>query len=109
MTGKKNQTTQTSTHQGLRTREDSTRLTWKEEMVVRMRHGLSEGDEHELEFQGQHVPEPKARLAMMEAELLAVMHQRGPLAQADEAASETTVDEALRAKIFARLSGLDED
>lgn len=78
-------------------------------MVVRMRHGLSEGDDHQLEFHGQHVAEPKARLAMMEAELLAMMHQRGPLAEQETEAAKSDVNEDLRSKIFSRLSGLDED
>ena len=109
MTGKKKETTQTTTRQAFRTRDESTKLSWKEEMVVRMRHGLSEGDDHPLEFHGQHVEEPKARLAMMEAELLAAMHQRGPLAEEQSEEAGTDVDESLRSKIMQRLSGLDED
>jgi len=88
--------------------ETSTReqqLTWQEEMTVRMAHGLSEDREHALEFRGQLHGELRARLSAMEAELLEVMFQRGPLA-VQEAVDEPAVDTDARARIVEQLARL---
>lgn len=79
-------------------------LTWEEEMTVRMSHGLSEGPEHALEFRGQLHNELRARLGMMEAELLEAMFQRGPLAQSSVEAP--AVDVEGRARILEQLARL---
>ena len=80
-------------------------LTWQEEMVVRMTRGLSEAGEHELEYRGRLHREPRARLAQLEAELLASMHGAGPLAEVDEAPAVEIQEEA-RDRIMERLRGL---
>ncbi|MBN1946467.1 MAG: hypothetical protein JW797_12400 [Bradymonadales bacterium] len=55
-------------------------LTAEEERVVRMIHGLSEEDDHELAFVSASDPEVNTRLQLMEAILLAEMHGGGPMA-----------------------------
>lgn len=88
--------------------ETSTReqeLTWEEEMTVRMAHGLSEDNDHALEFRGQLHGELRGRLAAMEAELLEVMFQRGPNAM-QESVAEPAVDEDGRAQIVEQLARL---
>lgn len=114
MTTKKNETrTLVSTSVRPQVSRASTRLTWEEEMTVRMRHGLSEGPDTDLEFRGQLHGEVRARLGAMEAEMLAAMFQRGPLAEEFPAEdSGVSVDEATRARIIetlARLRGASEN
>lgn len=74
-------------------------------MTVRMARGLSEGPEHALQFRGQLHGELQARLAAMEAELMQVMFQRGPLA-VQEAVEAPAVDTEGRAQIVEQLARL---
>jgi hypothetical protein len=78
-------------------------LTHEEEMVVRMRQGLSEGHEHVLPRRGQTHAETRAKLALIEATLLEDIYGRGPLAEA----AGVDVDQDLKARILAKLSKLD--
>ncbi len=75
-------------------------LTREEELVVRMRHGLSESDDAELTFTESRDDEVKARLRMMEAALMAQMHGEGPLA---------TDQVEPKDKILAKLKRLEDD
>lgn len=76
-------------------------------MTVRMRHGLSEGPEADLEFRGQLHGEVRARLGAMEAEMLAAMFKRGPLADSADADDVgVAVDTSSRDLILAKLGGL---
>lgn len=104
----KKTTTQTTTVERVRQAEERD-LSWQEEMVVRMRQGLSEEGDHELAYRGRHHREVRARLGNLEAELLAAMHERGPLAEREEAAPEVAVDESARQRIMERLAGLKKD
>ena len=90
--------TNTSTRVG----RDESGLSWEEEMVVRMRQGLSEADSHVLEFRGRGTPELRAQLTLMEADLLATMHGIGPLADAG-----TEIDHGLKSRILSKLSEID--
>jgi len=78
-------------------------LTPEEEMVVRMRQGLSEGHDHMLPQRGQTNAETRAKLALIEATLLEDLYGRGPLAEA----AGVDVDQDLKARILAKLSKLD--
>lgn len=99
----------TRTVQGAPSVPKRQQLTWEEEMSVRMAHGVSEGPESALAFRGQLHTELRARLAGLEAELLASMHGRGPLAEPEvtaEAAPEVAVDAAMRQRIMERLASV---
>ncbi len=85
------------------TRPGARELTHEEEMVVRMRHGLSEGPDARLPGRAL-TAETRARLALMEASLLAEMHDTGPLAASEEA--QVQVDGDLKARILDKLSKL---
>lgn len=107
MTSKKTETqtqTRTTTRVPTETRSQDLQLTWEEEMTVRMSHGLSESADHALEFRGQLHGELRARLGMMEAELMEAMFQRGPMAQPKVEAP--AVDAEGRARILAQLARL---
>src|SRR5690625_3982362 len=91
--------------EALTSNKQDARGTSQEEMTVRMAHGLSEDREHALEFRGQLHGELRARLSAMEAELLEVMFQRGPLA-VQEAVDEPAVDTDARARIVEQLARL---
>jgi len=78
-------------------------LTWQEGRVVRMRQGLSEAHEAPLEFHGQDQPETRARLALLEAHLLAEVHGIGPLAEDD-----TELDHGVKNRILDKLARLDD-
>ncbi len=98
-TGKQKKSTVTTL-----TREKSREeLTHQEEMVVRMTRGISETDGHPLEFQGSDIDETRAKLALMEAQLLAQMHQSGPLAE-----QSTGVDLQVKSAILNHLGSLEE-
>jgi hypothetical protein len=56
-------------------------LSREEELVLRMRHGITEPKSAKLEFRGQGDPELSAKLAMIEASVLD--SQRGAPAQED--------------------------
>lgn len=79
-------------------------LTREEELVVRMRQGLSEAPSAALPRRGTAVAETRARLALMEAALLADMHEAGPLA--DSPAPQVVVDSDVKARILDKLSKL---
>jgi len=66
-----------------------------------MVHGLSEGDDYELKFVDSADEEVNARLKLMEAVLLAQMHQKGPM----------TVERAMtpREKILSHLKTLKDE
>lgn len=85
------------------TRPGARELTHEEEMVVRMRHGLSEGPDAPLPGRVL-TAETRARLALMEASLLAEMHETGPLANTPE--PQVQVDGDLKARILDKLSKL---
>ncbi len=76
-------------------------LTREEELVVRMLRGLGEGPDYPLEFRGRLNPELNARLALIEAVLLAEEHGIGPLAVEAEA-----VDRAVKDRILDKLGKL---
>ena len=95
----------TETRTSTFTRPGTRELTWEEEMVVRMRKGLSESDDAALEFRGQTHPETQARLAMIEAHLLSEMHGVGPWAEAEE---EADVDQDVKGRILDTLSGFED-
>jgi hypothetical protein len=92
---KTNVTTRTLTHR------ETTVLTREEELVVRMRKGLSEEGDFLLEFRGAGNEEVTARLGLIEANLLADMFDAGPLA-----APRATVDTAMKDRIIDQLSKL---
>ncbi len=96
----KNKTQTTVTTRTL-TRRATTVLTREEELVVRMRKGLSESGDFQLEFRGQGNPELEAHLGLLEATLLAEMFDSGPLA-----APQTAVDTAMKGRILDQLSKL---
>lgn len=73
-------------------------LNREEELVLRMRHGISEPGSTPLTFRGQEVPEIKAKLALIEADLLSRLRP--------EPAAESTGDDALKAHIIDRLKRL---
>ena len=98
-TNKTTTETLTTTHALPLTRE----LSWAEEMVVRTSRGLSEPGETALSFRGDGDEELRARLALMELELLASMHGAGPLAGPAASAYD-----GVKAKILARLAALDD-
>lgn len=79
-------------------------LTRDEELVVRMRRGLGEPGDFALEQRGVEHDETRARLAMMEAALLAEMHGTGPLTEA----GDVEVDESVKNRILARLQEVDD-
>jgi len=79
-------------------------LTRDEELVVRMRRGLGEPGDFALEQRGTGHEETRARLAMMEAALLAEMHNTGPLAES----GDVEVDESVKSRILARLQEVDD-
>lgn len=91
MTDKK-RTTQTSTDVVTRRVTSDAKLTAEEERVVRMIHGLGEGDDHELEFQTSPDDEVNARLRLLEATLLAEMHGQGPLASSAKTSRQAILD-----------------
>ncbi len=73
-----------------------------------MIHGLSEAGEFELEFRGRS-EQTQAKLALMEAELLAQMYDAGPLAATPVEAGNVEVDQDLKARIVSRFSELNDD
>lgn len=79
-------------------------LTHEEELVVRMSRGLSESGTFQLPMRGRNNAELRARLALIEAGLLAEIHGAGPLAEQLGVA----VDEGMKARILAKLSTLDD-
>lgn len=99
----------TRTIQGAPSIPKRQQLTWEEEMTVRMAHGVSEGPDAALAFRGQLHTELRARLAGLEAELLASMHGRGPLAAVEEVEEQVptvAVDEQKRSLIMERLAAV---
>ncbi|MCA9300302.1 MAG: hypothetical protein KDA28_14625 [Phycisphaerales bacterium] len=68
-----------------------------------MRKGLSEEHAAPLEFRGAAHAETRARLTLMEANLLSEMHDLGPLAEAD-----TGVDPGVKRRVLDKLAGLDD-
>lgn len=68
--------TATQTVEQVREAMHRTRLTQEEENVLRMRMGIGEPGDHELEFRGQDNPETRAKLAMLERTLLDAMRRR---------------------------------
>ena len=93
--------TKTSVATRTLTRRETTVLTREEELVVRMRKGLSEEGDFALEFRGAGNEEVSARLGLIEATLLAEMFDAGPLA-----APRTTVDTEMKDRILDQLSKL---
>jgi hypothetical protein len=79
-------------------------LTREEELVVRMSRGLGEGGSFALPMRSGSVGDLRARLALIEAGLLAEVHGAGPLAEQ----LGVQVDADMKAKILARLSQLDD-
>lgn len=73
-------------------------LSREEELVLRMRHGIAEPQGAALEFRGQHIPEIKAKLAMMELAAIDEMAEMTP--------AEDPRDSALKARIIDRLKRL---
>jgi len=74
-------------------------LTREEELVLRMRKGWSEGDDHVLEFRGASNVELSARLGLMELHLLADVFDLGPFAsgpEVDRDAEDLVVDRLLK-------------
>lgn len=98
-TNKTTTETITTTHALPLTRE----LSWAEEMVVRTSRGLSEPGDAVLSFRGDGDEELHARLALMELELLATMHNQGPLA-----APSSSAEGSVKAKILERLAALED-
>lgn len=98
MDAKKNTTTTTTTR--TLTERVTRQLTRDEELVMRMRHGLSEGPDHVLEFRGASHPETAAQLALIEACLLEEMYGAGPLA------TSASVDTELKGRILDKLGSL---
>ena len=96
----------TRTVQGVPTSPRRPQLTWEEEMTVRMAQGLSEGPDAALAYRGQLHGELRARLGALEAELLASMHQQGPLAETDDSQeiAGVSVNEEVRQRIMDRLA-----
>ncbi len=90
--------TLTNVHEGDR------ELTREEELVVRMRQGLGESPVSSLPRRGADFAETRARLALMEAALLAEMHDAGPLA--DSPAPQVVVDSDVKSRILDKLSKL---
>jgi len=88
----------TTTHTETRTET----LTAEEERVVRMVRGLSEAGDAPLEFVASKDAEVNARLKAMEAELMAVMHNQGPLAKGNGTGSAKN-------DILARLKQLEDE
>lgn len=72
-------------------------LTRDEELVLRMRHGISESRQAALEFRGQNHPEVAAKLALMELAALEELQDMGvrPV--------ENPRDAAVKAAIIDRL------
>ncbi len=70
-------------------------LSREEELVLRMRHGISEPRTAQLEYRGQHIPEIAAKLAMMEAATLDEMRGQEP--------PEDPRQSAMKARIIERL------
>ncbi len=92
-------TTRRDVHKALRKAE----LTREEELVLRLRHGLSEPGATHLEFRGTTHPELAAKLALIEADALA--HMRPHVAVQVEAAAETGNGE-LKQSIIDKLKKL---
>jgi hypothetical protein len=104
---KKKTTTTTTTDRTL-TERVTTTLTREEELVVRLSRGLSETGDYPLEFRGQRDADSAARLALVEAALLAEMYEVGPLAEVEDASEQTrsSVDSGLKSRILDKLSKL---
>ena len=82
--------TNVQTRTAPRTERRQRELTWNEEMVVRMRQGLSEGDDHVLEMRGTAFEQARARLFAIEADaLVAIM---GPEALVDAVGLDAAED-----------------
>jgi hypothetical protein len=77
-------------------------LTHEEERVVRMLNGMGESGDSELTFVESSDTEVNARLKLMEAKLLAMMHGQGPFA-------ETATANSPKQKILNRLKALEEE
>lgn len=75
-------------------------LTREEELVVRMRHGLSEGADFELEFRGQEHPQVRAHLAAIENAILEELRE--------DRQSSREVDLDVKNSILDRLSKLED-
>ena len=75
-------------------------------MVVRMTQGLSETADFALEFRGAENAELRARLALIEADLLAEMHGIGPLS---ESPTEASIDHDLKNRIANKLASLGDE
>jgi len=73
------------------------RLSREEELVLRMRHGISEPRTATLEFRGQTHPELAAKLALMEISALDELHAMGVTPR------ESPRDAAVKASIIDRL------
>lgn len=102
MDAKRGKSTVVTTVEKTTTTLDKRALTRDEEIVVRMKRGLSEGPEFALEFRGQEMPEVAAKLAILEAQLLEDIYDVGPLAQTSEG------DASIKARIFDHLASLDD-
>jgi hypothetical protein len=74
------------------------------ELIARMRQGVTVDADAPLEMRGGANRELRARLALIEAGLLAELHGRGPLAEDLGVA----VDQGVKAKILAKLGSLDD-
>lgn len=99
----------TRTVQGAPSAPKRQQLTWEEEMTVRMAHGVTESGEAPLAYRGQLHGELRARLGALEAELMASMHGRGPLAapvEPTEPTAQVAVDEDMRQRILDRLASV---
>lgn len=90
-----------------RTATTTETLTVEEERIVRMLKGLSEPDDAPLSFVKTADAEVNARLARMEAELLAHMHGQGPLA-ARKAPAPAPAGSSAKSAILSRLRALED-
>lgn len=71
-------------------------LSREEELVLRMRHGISEPRTARLEYRGQHIQEIAAKLALMEAATLDEL-------RAAQEPPEDPRQSAMKARIIERL------
>jgi len=71
-------------------------LSREEELVLRMRHGISEPRTAQLEYRGQTIPEIAAKLAMMEAATLDEMRGQTPTEDPQKSAAKARIIERLK-------------
>ncbi len=102
MTTKRTIRTGTQTGTLTQTQSPTAPLTHEEELVIRMRRGLSEGPGFALEMRGQGNPDLRDMLRQFEARAIAAMRMQ----QQEQVEPPVRVDAEASAKIVDRLSRL---